>query len=343
MPEEILTPGEGQIRALIVQGGNPALCIPNQTKVVEALNALELLVVIDPYMSATAQLADYVLAPTMMYERPDLPISVPGFSIGTSSWAQYTPAVIDVPENSDLVEDWYPYLALAKHLGVKLEFFGVELDLGRATPPTTDEMLEIRLAQSLLTLPELKEALNEFPGGHIYDPPSSVVQPARLGATARFDVMPHDVTDELHAFRNSDLATEGGISGYSHLMIPRRMNAVMNTVGINLASTLRREPTNSAYLHPDKLSKLGVLPGDRIEIASQLGQIEAVAQADTALRPGVVSIAHCWGGLGRDGNAGVNINLLIPHDKDTQPINQMPRMSAVPVNISRVLESAGTA
>ncbi|MCB2078852.1 MAG: molybdopterin-dependent oxidoreductase, partial [Novosphingobium sp.] len=48
LAEEILTPGEGQVRALIVSGSNPAACLPDQEKAVEALSSLDLLVTIDP-------------------------------------------------------------------------------------------------------------------------------------------------------------------------------------------------------------------------------------------------------------------------------------------------------
>jgi anaerobic selenocysteine-containing dehydrogenase len=335
IPEEIMTPGKGQIRAFFVQGGNPALCLPDQRKAVEAFKNLELLVVMDPYMSATAKLAHYILPPTMMYERPDLPISVPGFNIGTVTWAQYTPAVIDVPEGSDLVEDWYPYWAIAKRLGIKMDFFGKELELNANRPPTTDEMLEIRCANSAITLPELKADLEQHPGGKIYDPPSAVVQPARPGSDAKFDPMPADVAGEVKQLLASDLVGETRTNGHSHLLISRRMNTVMNTVGSNLAGTLRRDPVNPAYMHPEEFSALGLAPGDRVEIASDHGRIQAVAQPDKTLRAGVVSMAHCWGGLPEEEGPGANTNLLIACDRNVEAVNAMPRMSAVPVNVRK--------
>ena len=335
LPEEIMTPGEGQVRALIVSGSNPAACLPDQEKAVEALKSLELLVVMDPYMSTTAQLADYILPPVMMYERPDLPIAVPGFNIGVLSWAQYTPAVIDQPEGSDLVDDWYPYWAIAKRLDLPLKFNGVDLDLSVNRPPTTEEMLDLRTQGGRVTLEELKADLKEHPAGQIYDHPSNVVQPARPEASGRFDPMPEDVAEELSDFLASDMAEEVGAgSGHSHLLISRRMNRVMNTLGNNLKGTLRHDPTNPAYMNPAELESLGLRPGDKVAIASEHGRIEAVAQPDETVRTGVVSISHCWGGLPGGEGAGANINLLIAADKDVQPINAMPRMSAVPVNVT---------
>lgn len=336
LPEEILTPGEGQVRALIVTGSNPASCLPDQQMAVEALKSLELLVVMDPYMSNTAKLADYILPPVMMYERPDLPIAVPGFNIGVLSWAQYTPAVIDQPDGSDLIDDWYAYWALAKRLDLPLSFNGVELDLSANRPPTTDEMLELRTRGGRIMLEELKRDMADHPAGRIYDHPSNKVLPARPEAEGRFHPMPEDVAGELRDFLDSEFAASAApADGRSHMLISRRMNRVMNTLGNNLEGTLRHNPTNPAYLNPSELEGLGIAPGERVEIASEHGCIEAVAQPDETLRRGVVSMSHCWGGLPGEDSAGVNTNLLIAADRHVQAYNAMPRMSGVPVSISR--------
>jgi anaerobic selenocysteine-containing dehydrogenase len=178
--------------------------------------------------------------------------------------------------------------------------------------------------------------LRTHPGGRIYDHPSAVVLPARPEADGRFDVMPADVAEELRQFLASDLAAQSGPgSGHSHLMISRRMNRVMNSLGNTLAGTLRRDPLNPAYMNPADITALGLAPADRVTLSSEHGSIETVAQPDAAVRAGVISVAHCWGGLPGEDGPGANTNLLIADDRHLAPVNMMPRMSAVPINVSK--------
>ena len=91
MADAILDSAE-PVRAMIVVAGNPLLSIAGEDRLRKAFEQLELLVVIDIYPSATAELADVVLPCTDMYERDDLNV----VNIGTSArpFAQYTPAVV---------------------------------------------------------------------------------------------------------------------------------------------------------------------------------------------------------------------------------------------------------
>lgn len=66
--EEIDTPGEGQIRAMITAAGNPVLSVPNGRRLERALDQLEFMVSIDPYLNETTRHADVILPPTGQLE-----------------------------------------------------------------------------------------------------------------------------------------------------------------------------------------------------------------------------------------------------------------------------------
>ena len=91
LAEDILTPGKGRIRGLLISGANPASAIPDSHKVVEAFRALDLLVVIEPFESETARLADYVLPPRILYEHADLTFGLEMSNL-EMPYTQYTAA-----------------------------------------------------------------------------------------------------------------------------------------------------------------------------------------------------------------------------------------------------------
>src|SRR5690606_15998512 len=132
MADEMLTPGPGQVKAFISHGSNLVNSIPDQLKITRALRGLELLVTIDPYMTETARLSHYVLPPPMMYERPDTTGYYAETMLCPVPYARYTPAVVPPPPGSALVEDWYPFWALARRLGVTLTYEGVPLPMDEA-------------------------------------------------------------------------------------------------------------------------------------------------------------------------------------------------------------------
>ena len=338
LADEILTPGDGQVRCLFVAGSNPASSVPDTRRMRAALDALDLLVVIDPTMTATARHAHYILPPTMQYERADLPMSFASFTLWTDNWTQYTPAVMAPPAGSEVCDEWYPFWGIARRLGLAIDFMGKGmLPMDRA--PSTDDLLALRLTGARVSLEDLKA----HPSGRIWDAPDAVVLPGDPDAPGRFDLMPADVAEEIGQFlalpvRAGEIRSQG--QAYSHLLSNRRLRDVFCSIGTDLAETRARLPYNPAYMHPDELDALGFASGDAIRVTSDHGSILAVVEADASVRPGVVSLSHGWGGApvgeGEAWDGAANVNLLIACDRDIESINAMPRMSAIPVNLERV-------
>ena len=329
LADEILTPGPGQVRALFVDGGNPASAIPDQAKVAEAFAGLDLLVTIDPYMTATARLSHYVLPPKVFFEHADLAPPAYESSFFKLPIAAYAPAVIPPPSGSEVVDDWYVFWALGKRLGRPLSFFGVALDM--ETPPSWDSLHEILLRHARVRF----ETIRERPG-ELLDLAPAVVEPGADDPKARFDVAPADVVAEL-----AQLAAEPSpaAADFGFRLTSRRLRDVSNTMYHALPEMRRRLPYNPAYLNPDDLAELGLADGETARIVSDRGRILAVVRPDAGVRRGVVSMAHGWGGLPDEpdaGRIGACTGLLISTDTGLEAINAMPRQSAVPVRVEKV-------
>lgn len=324
--EEILAPGPGRVSALFVAGGNLVAALPDPPRTLRAFAALDLLVTIDPAMTATAQASHYVFAPLGQYERADITRDAHAFR---RPFAQYTPSLIEPPVGSDLVEDWYPFWGLAKRLGLAMTYAGVPLPMD--VPPSTDDLLAILTREAKVSLVELRD----HPQGRLYDFPKRTVLPPRPEATDRFEVAPPDVVAEL-----AQVLSETPTPGYALLLVSRRMRETMNSALTDLPEVRRRRRFNPVFLHPDDLAAAGMAEGDGIEIASAHGRIVGIAAADPTLRPGVVSMTHGWGRIPVDDQArpeeGTSVAPLVSAVAEREPINAMPRFSAIPVNIRKV-------
>ncbi|MFL6606434.1 MAG: molybdopterin-dependent oxidoreductase [Steroidobacteraceae bacterium] len=328
--DEITTAGRGRIRALFVDGGNPVNAIPDQHAVVQALSQLELLVTIDPFMTSTAKLSHYILPPTMMFERADLTTRDYEKFVLFRPYACYTEAVVQSPPGSELVEDWYPFWALARRLGLTIEFDGVQLDMHKR--PDADELLGILARNGAVPFAELKR----LSAGRIFDLAPQFIQPA--AGHARFEVAPVDIVQEIGEVLAEDAPQHVRPEPFPFRLTVRRMRDVQNTMYHHLPAIRRRVPYNPAWLHPEDLQCLGLEDGALATIISDHGQIPAVVRSDPTMRKGVVSMTHGWGGLPAEPadyrQVGSNPNLLI-NSRHRDPINAMPVMSAIPVRIER--------
>ena len=90
LAEEIETPGEGRVRALITIAGNPALSTPNAGRLAHALDSLELMVSLDIYLNETTRHADVILPGLSPLEEAHYDVVFPQF--GCRNAARYSRA-----------------------------------------------------------------------------------------------------------------------------------------------------------------------------------------------------------------------------------------------------------
>ncbi len=346
LADEILMEGEGQVKALISVGGNPMAVWPDQLKTYEAMKILDLNITLDIVMSATAKLADYVVAPKLSLEQPSMTILhealwiMNGASAGyPEPFAQYHPAIVPPPIGSDLLEEWEFFYGLAQRMGLSLRFSGELLDM--ENKPSIDDLFEILTRGSRVPLSEVKK----YPHGHIFDDPSIKVLPKDAECGERLDIGNSFMMDELHAVQAETLVSGGGYregDEFSHRLVSRRMHGVYNSGGRDIPALKRNGLYNPAYMNPLDLEALGLSSGDMVEIISNHSSILGVVEGAADILDGVVSMAHGFGDAPEYDNQvrhiGSNTGRLTSVDKDFDPHTGIPMMSAIPVNIRAVEE-----
>ncbi len=335
LPDEILEPGPGRVRALISHGGNPASAIPEIHKVERAFEALDLLVAIEPFPTMTTALADYVLPPTLQYERPDLPSWLYESLVSPEPYTRYTPAVARPPEGAEVQDDHTYFWELAKRLGLELQLFGEPLDMTSA--PSTDDILALTVRDAAISF----EALKEAERGVFLDHEPHFVQPGDRESPHRFTLLPDDVAEELSRVEGTLAEPALGREGFDYRIAVRRLRDANNSAGLALPSIKARLPWNPAFMNPEDMKAEGIAEGDAIEIASRHGAIRARAETDADLRRGVVSIPHAFGALPREKRSydevGVSTNFLTSTDPSArETINAMPWMTGFPISVRRV-------
>jgi anaerobic selenocysteine-containing dehydrogenase len=355
LAEEILMEGDGQVRALIGVGGNPASAIPDQVLNVRALEQLDLLVHIDIKMSATASLADYVIAPKVPLEMPGMTLvqdQLTFYAAGLGfrdAYAQYTPAIAEPPAGSEVVEEWKFFYDLARRMGLPLSIGPatatgapgdpadrVALDMKQR--PTSNEIFEILTRDSRVPLSEVKRHAH----GAFHPDPDLTVANRETGWTGRLDVGNQEMLGDL-ADIQSDLESQidgeaGTSSAYPYRLVCRRMLHTFNSNGQDLEGLRRKRPYNPAFMHPEDLGREGLTSGDLVEIASKSGSILGIVEPDDTLRTGIVSMVHSFGGLpGKQDKQirewGTNTGRLLRVDEDMDRYTGQPRMSNVPVSV----------
>ena len=115
--EEIETPGEGQVRAVLTVAGNPVLSTPDGSRLDGALRGLDFMAAVDIYVNETTRHADVILPPTTALERDhyDLVFHL----LAVRDTARFTPAVFE--KDADQRHDWQIFREITLRTTARLE------------------------------------------------------------------------------------------------------------------------------------------------------------------------------------------------------------------------------
>lgn len=334
--DDILVDSPDRVRALVVDGGNPAIALPDTRRAAEGLGALDLLVTIDPFLTPTARLSHYVIPPKMMLERADVSSRDYETIVTFAPYGQYDAPVIGPPAGSEATDDWVVLWEILRRMGRSVTLGGVTFDMDRR--PDSEALIAFLLRDSAVPFDEIRRHAK----GHIFDVPPMHVEAADPACTARFALAPDDVLAEIAVVRTEGTFSSIGQKGFTHRLAVRRIRDVQNTMYHHLPAIRARAPENPAFLHPEDIADLHLRDGDAITITSRNGSIIAPARSDPSVRRGVVSMTHGWGALaGEDGpEPGVNVNALTDGTETRDALNAMPQFSGFAIRVERAVPAS---
>jgi anaerobic selenocysteine-containing dehydrogenase len=361
LAEEIQTPGEGQVKALITIASNPALSSPNGERLAVAMDQLEVMVSMDIYVNETSRHADVILPGTSPLE--DSHYDVAFSQLSYRNHARYSNPIFAQPE--DRPEEWQVLLRLigviqGKGASADINQIDDELlmdDLRRTAGPFADMIFKAgsqrRGAERLLDL-----GLRAGPYGDQFGmKPDGVnldkVEAAEGGIdlealeprvpdvlrtpSGKIELAPSMLIDDLKR-PAADLKR----SIPELVIVGRRQLHGNNSWMHNLPVLAKGAARCIALVNPQDAARFGLENGGRARIAHDGRTIEAEVETTDEMMPGVVSLPHGWGhdqpGAQLEvaaANPGANLNALMDENR-RDPLSGNAVLSGMEVEMTPV-------
>jgi len=370
MAEEIETPGDGQIRALITIAGNPVLSTPNSARLARALESLEFMVSLDIYDNETTRFADVIFPGLSPLEESHYDAIFPSF--GYRNAARYSPPVFAAPD--DRPSEWETILRLTGMVSgqgasadiAMLDDFVASTQVQRAvggehSPIHGRDPEEILRALTPRRGPErlLDLALRSGPYGdgfgtnpdglslgkleahpHGIDlgPLQSRIPEVLRTPSGKIELAPPQLLDDVARLRRRlDAPRDGEL-----VLVGRRHLRTNNSWMHNLPVLAGGRSLCTLHVNPEDAARVGLSDGALGRVRSRTGVIEVAVEVTDAIMPGVVSLPHGWG-HDQPGTRlrfaaarpGVNSNVLADEDV-LDPLSGNAVLNGIPVQLEAV-------
>jgi len=305
LAEEIENPGEQGIRALFTGAGNPVLSAPNGRRLDSALDSLEFMVSLDPYLNETTRHADVILPPTSPLEHDHYDLAFHMNAVRNT--ARYNPPVFAKPEGA--LHDWEIFSELGSRVATLLG-----LDAQPAVAP--ERIIDMGLQSGPYAGQGLSlQALLEHPSGIDLGPLTPQL-PGRLktpNQCIRCDT-PQTLAD-LERLRSEFPAQGNGAAAAGLQLIGRRHVRSNNSWMHNFHRLVKGADRCTLLMHPDDMRARDITQGSEVTISSRVGELTVTVEGSESVMPGVVSLPHGYGhnrpgirmGIARE-HAGVSCN-----------------------------------
>ncbi|MGH8492985.1 MAG: molybdopterin-containing oxidoreductase family protein [Moraxellaceae bacterium] len=349
LPKEITTPGKGQLRSLLICSANPAISAPGNQEMEAALEQLELLVCIDPYITDTSRLAHWILPPTLWLEREQFPVYTEQHAIVPN--AQWVAPV--VPPRGEARDDAWIIDQICRHLGIVPSLLPGSQLLGKAgirLSPLFIADLSVRLSRH-----------GDWFGLHPWKLNRRKLL-AHEGAIQTAAACPVGVLDHKlwHKDKRVHMAHPQIRTEINRLMkaseewaeFPLRLFSIReyrshNSWLYNVPKLMSSNRRCRIKLHPSDASAAGILDRTEVRVRSPWGEVCVPLEVSEEIMPGTVGMPQGWGHKGGWHTAvaagGASYNQLTPtsaHLIDRPSGNAW--LNGIPVSIEKLsLAEAG--
>lgn len=367
LAEEIETPGEGRIRALVTVGGNPILSSPNGTRLEGALGQLDFMVSVDAYLNETTRLADVVLPTPSPLRRSHYDLAF--YQLSVRNIANYSPALL--PLEDGMLDEWETLLKLSlicagqpadspieqldDFVALQLATSEVARPGGPAEGRDPAELVELtaprrgpeRLLDLLLRCGPHGDGFGSDPNGLSLERLEANPHGIDLGPLAprlpgvlrtpsgKVELAPDRITSDVTRLIASLERHDDGV-----VLIGRRHLRSNNSWMHNLPKLVSGPARCTLQVHPTDALAFGLDDGGDALVRSRVGSVVVPVEVTDAIMPGVVSLPHGWGhGLPGSStrvageHAGVNTNLLTDED-EVDPVSGNAVLNGIPVELA---------
>lgn len=377
LADEIETPGEGQIKALITVAGNPVLSTPDSHRLDAAFASLEFMVSIDIYRNETTKHADVILPAPRVLTKSHYDLAL--YSLAIRNVANYSPPIIEL--TGDEVPEWETMLRLAAVVAGQ--------GASPAAAAALDDFALLSVVQKAVTRTgspiegrDVGELIDELSANGRRGPERVLDFMLRTGpygdqfgapghedglSLAVLEANPHGVDlGPLQPRLPEVLRTPSGkielapaaiIADVEARLIPsldRRANGELVLVGRrdlrsnnswmhNIEILVKGKPRCTLQIHPDDAQRSGVVDGAITRVRSRVGEVELAAEVTDGIMPGVVSIPHGWGHGAAGTDMGVaeryaGVNSNVLSDGELMdPLSGNSVLNGIPVTVEALV------
>lgn len=364
LAEEIDTAGEGQIKAMITIAGNPVLSAPDGDRLDKALDSVDFMLSVDPYLNETTRHADVILPPPPPSQSAHFDVALNNLAVRNN--VRYSSPALPLygrPDEPEILSrlalilygigaDGDPALVDAQVIATALAKEVANPDspvAGRDVAELTAMLYEgpgyERRLDMMLRVGPYGDAFGAKPDGLTMERLKANPHGIDLGPlrpripeilrtpSGRIELAPEPIVTDVARLRDALARSAGGF-----LLIGRRHLRSNNSWMHNLPALSGGSNRCTLQIHPDDAADLGLT--DIAVIKGPGGELLAPIEVDDGMRRGVVSLPHGWGhdrsGTGQRlaaSHPGANVNQL-NDGTHLDPLSGTAVLNGIPVDIA---------